>query len=72
MTGYWPISFLRRGCDQYPSNILSQQGCSITKDLFSEVKKKNFLSLEQPTRETPSGHDTPIVTAGKTTQAPFM
>ena len=35
-------------------------------------KKKNFLSLAQPTRETPTGHDTPIVTAGKTTRAPFM
>ena len=36
------------------------------------MRSKIELSLEQPTRETPSGQDTLIVTARKTTQAPFI
>lgn len=45
---------------------------------FIQWSQKKELSFSCATRnpnpawETPSGHDTPIVTAGKTTQAPFM
>ena len=36
------------------------------------MRSKIELSREQQTRETPSGHNTLIVTARKTTQAPFI
>ena len=42
------------------------------KGFIVRSKRLNSLSLAQPTRETPGGQDTIIVTARKTTQAPFM
>ena len=75
MTGCWPCSSFayfdhKRERSKY-TDILTQQAWSIIKDLLWD-QKENSLSLAEPTRETPCGQDTLIVTARKTTQALFM